>query len=84
MGANFYQEVSVELAKRMDMPYMVIKADKAPYWEKKEYHEEVVNVLKENNKNFEYHLVEGTHHLHLTKPEKISGLMSEFIAKHRK
>lgn len=84
MGANFYQSVSVELAKRMDMPYMVIKADKAPYWEKKEYHEEVVNVLKKRNQNFEYHMVEGTHHLHLTDPEKISGLISDFIKKHRK
>lgn len=82
-GANFPQEVSVELAKRINMPYLFIKAKNSPYYEKKAYHEEVVKVLRENPK-FEYHMVESTHHVHLTEPEKVSGIISEFIKKHKK
>lgn len=81
-GANFPQEVSVELARRINMPYLFIKAKNSPYYEKKSYHEEVANVLKENPK-FEYHTVDSTHHLHLTEPEKVAGIISDFILKHK-
>lgn len=80
---SFSQDLSIELAKRINCPYMFIKAKHSPYYEKKEYHEEVVEVLK-HNKNFEYHMVDSTHHLHLTEPEKVAGLISNFICKHKR
>ena len=81
-GASFPHEVSLELAKRINMPYLFIKATNSPYYEKKAYHEEVVEILRQNPK-FEYHMVEATHHLHLTEPEKVSGIISDFITKHK-
>ncbi|KAG5672035.1 hypothetical protein PVAND_002197 [Polypedilum vanderplanki] len=80
--SSFPQEVCVELAKRIDMPYMFIKAKQSPYYEKKQYHEQVVDVLTKNPK-FEYHLVDSTHHLHLSEPEKVSGIISEFLMKYK-
>lgn len=81
-GPTFSQEITMELAKRINMPYLFIKAKNSPYYERKEYHEQVVDVLRENA-NFEYHKVDATHHMHLTEPEKISGLISDFILKHK-
>lgn len=77
------QEVSIEFAKRMEMPYLFIKASKSPYYEKKEYFDEMINVMKNSNKNFEWHFIEGTHHLHLTSPETISEILCNFIKKAR-
>lgn len=77
------QEVSIEFAKRMEMPYLFIKASKSPYYEKQEFFNEMIDVMKGSNKKFEYHMIEGTHHLHLTAPETISEIVSKFINKAR-
>jgi pimeloyl-ACP methyl ester carboxylesterase len=82
-GSNYPQEVLVELAKRITCPHMFIKASKSPYYERKEYHDQVVDILNKNPK-FEYQTIDSTHHLHLTEPEKVSGVISDFINKHRK
>lgn len=79
---SFSQPVSVELAKRLNMPHLFIKAINSPYYERKEYYTEVIDVLKQN-KNFECHYVDSTHHLHLTEPEKVAPIISEFISKHK-
>lgn len=84
MDGSFHQNVSVELAKRIDMPYLLIKATKSPYFERKEYHDEIVNIVKEHNQKFSFHMIDGTHHLHLSEPEKVSEIISEFINKHKK
>ncbi|KAG5672034.1 hypothetical protein PVAND_002196 [Polypedilum vanderplanki] len=83
-GPTFSQEQSIALAKRINMPYLFIKAKNSPYYERKEHHMEVVEVLKNNNPNFVYEIVDATHHVHLTEPEKISGLINDFILKHKK
>jgi pimeloyl-ACP methyl ester carboxylesterase len=82
-GANYSQDVCVELARRIDMPYMFIKAKRNTYYEKKIYHDQVVDVMTQNPK-FEYHTVDSTHHLHLTEPEKAAGIISDFLDKHRR
>jgi pimeloyl-ACP methyl ester carboxylesterase len=81
--SNFQQAVTCELSKRLKMPHIFIKALNAPYWEKREYFNEVLDILKENP-NFENHVVDSTHHLHLTEPEKIAPLITSFIEKHDK
>lgn len=80
-SASYAQPVSVELAKRLNMPHLFIKAIHSPMWEAKQYYEEVLNVLKES-KNFEHRIVDSRHHLHLTEPEKVAPIISEFILKH--
>lgn len=83
LSPNFAQPVSVELAKRLTMPHMFIKAKNSPYYERKEFFDEVIAVLNQN-KDFTCHYVDATHHLHLTEPEKIAPLISDFIEKYSK
>jgi pimeloyl-ACP methyl ester carboxylesterase len=82
IAINVPQEVSKELAKRINFPYLFIKAKNSPYYERKEYHMEVVEILKQNP-HFLYEVVDATHHVHLTDPEKVSGLISDFLLKHK-
>lgn len=82
-GLYVPQEISIELAKRMRMPYLFLKASNSPYYENKKYFDEMLELMQKYNKNFDWKLIEGTHHLHLTHPESISGIISEFIIKHR-
>lgn len=77
------QETSVEFAKRIKMPYCFIKATGSKYFEDKKFLLEVIDVLKENNPIFEWHMVEGTHHLHLTAPERVAGIITNFLNKYR-
>lgn len=74
--------VSLELAKSINMPYLSIKAEKFPYYGGRKSHYDVVKVL-EQNPNFYYHLVDSTHHVHLTEPEKVASIISEFLNKYR-
>lgn len=83
LGMYVPQEVSIELAKRMRMPYLFLKASNSPYYENKKYYDEMVEVMKKHNDKFECHMIEGTHHLHLTHPESVSGIISDFLIKHR-
>lgn len=77
------QEVTLEMVKRMQMPYLFIKATNSPYYEDKAYFRETIQAMRKHNPNFEWHLVEGTHHLHLTHPNSISKIVTNFIDKHR-
>lgn len=75
------QEVSLELAKRIQLPYLFMKALKSPYYEDKKYFDQVIEILKENPQ-FELHFVEATHHLHLTHPELVAPILGEFLKKY--
>lgn len=76
------QETSVEFAKRIKVPYLFIKAKGSKFFEDKKYLDEVIDTLEANNEYFEWHMVDGTHHLHLTTPENISEIISIFLKKH--
>lgn len=76
------QAVNLEMARRIKCPHLFIKALQAPFYERKEYFDETLKVLKQNP-NFEYYEVDGTHHVHLNEPEKISQIVNPFINKWR-
>lgn len=80
---SFPQSIALEFAKRLKIPHLFIKAKHAPYFECSKYFDEVLDVLKKR-KNFESHIVDSTHHLHLTEPEKVAPIISKFIEKHHK
>lgn len=80
---SFSQPVTVEFAKKLNMPHIFFKALNSPYYERKEYYDEVIEILK-GNKNFEAHVIDSTHHVHLTEPEKIAPIISSFIEKHQR
>uniref|UniRef100_A0A1A9X519 AB hydrolase-1 domain-containing protein n=1 Tax=Glossina brevipalpis TaxID=37001 RepID=A0A1A9X519_9MUSC len=78
---SFPQSVHVELAKRIKCPYLFIKATQSPYFGSKKYYDEVLDILKQNPK-FEYHIVEGTHHVHLNEPKKVADIVNSFLSTH--
>ncbi|KAI8115662.1 putative serine hydrolase [Lucilia cuprina] len=78
----FSQDVPVQMAKRINCPHLFIKALQGPYYEKKEYYDQVLSILKHNPK-FEYHEVDGTHHVHLNEPEKVAKIINSFLHKYK-
>lgn len=77
------QELCIEMAKRIRIPYMFIKAAHSPYYENKRYFDEVIQIMQNNNSKFEFYRVNGTHHCHLTEPSLIDKQISEFLLKYR-
>lgn len=77
----FFQELNQELASKINAPYMFLKF-KAPYFEEKKHFDETLEVMKKNPK-FEYYEIDGSHHCHLNEPEKVSGIINQFINKYR-
>lgn len=82
-GSNLSQSMSVAIAKRQNMPYLFIKATNSPYYEDVKYFDEIAETMKKSNPKFDLHRVEGTHHLHLTHPEDVSGIICDFINKYK-
>ncbi|XP_059615310.1 probable serine hydrolase [Phlebotomus argentipes] len=78
------QESCLLLARRIDIPYMFIRAEQSvvKFWEEEKYLLEVIEELKKCNPQFVMHQVKGRHHVHLTNPTAISGILSDFIRKH--
>ncbi|XP_055376274.1 probable serine hydrolase [Condylostylus longicornis] len=78
---GFWPELNLELAKRINVPYLFIKCTGSTYFESKEYFDEALEVMKKNPK-FEFYEAEGSHHVHLNEPEKISAIINPFIEKY--
>ncbi|XP_034482104.1 probable serine hydrolase isoform X2 [Drosophila innubila] len=75
-------EIVLEMAARIKAPHLFIKALQAPYYENKKYYDATLEVLRKNPQ-FEFHEVEGTHHVHLNEPEKVAHIINSFINKCR-
>jgi pimeloyl-ACP methyl ester carboxylesterase len=73
--------VSMELAKNINVPFLTIKASKHIYYGPRKEYEEIVEVLQKNP-NFFHHTIEARHHLHLTDPELVAPLITDFIYKY--
>nr|XP_014094738.1 probable serine hydrolase [Bactrocera oleae] len=72
------QEICVEMAKRIECPYLFIKARQSSYFEDKKYYDEVLAILQ-TKPSFEYFEVDGSHHVHMNHPERIIGPINDFI-----
>ncbi|XP_053675861.1 probable serine hydrolase [Anopheles nili] len=83
-GAGFLwsQEVNKRLAQNLTMPFLFIKATESPFWERKQNYDEVIEILQRNNPHFELQYVEGTHHVHLSNPERVAPFVRDFLTKH--
>ncbi len=73
-------EVSVELAKRLNMPYLFFRSNYLPFGNQN-FFNEIVDIMKANP-NFEMHYVDAGHHMHLTDPEIVAPIMKKFMEKH--
>lgn len=77
------QDLALAIGQRIKAPHLTLKAGQSPYGENKLYVLEVVDALKKSNPNFEWHIVDAPHHLHLTHPTLVNEHVSNFISKHR-
>ncbi|XP_054735513.1 probable serine hydrolase [Anastrepha obliqua] len=74
--------LDLELARRIkNVPYMVIKATKSNYMG--EDSKEIIEILRQNNPHFEYHEIDGTHHVHLNNARECATVINPFINAHR-
>lgn len=75
------QEVSVELSKRVNMPYLFLQSKSTPLYELEAHHNQIVDIMSKNPK-FEHHEIDAPHHMHLTHPEIVAPIINEFLGKH--
>ena len=66
-------------AARIKCAYLNIRAIPGMKLDHPEYYEKVLDQIKLGAKKFEYHKVEGTHHVHLNNPERIAPIINNFI-----
>ncbi|KAK5645544.1 hypothetical protein RI129_006844 [Pyrocoelia pectoralis] len=76
------QKDSIANVPNCTCPLLFYKCMGTSYVEKKEHALEFLDLLTKHNKNFESHSVDGTHHVHLNNPERVSGFISIFINKY--
>lgn len=81
--AMYSQDVWLQMATVIKCPVLAIKALDAPFVDKIEYFKETVTLMKNHNTQFEYVGVNGNHHVHLNNPKAVSGVISDFLQKHR-
>jgi pimeloyl-ACP methyl ester carboxylesterase len=83
---NMPQEQQVEVAARLTMPFLFIKASHS-HWTSSSTvvnDEEVLRVLN-GHPNFQHCVIESnSHHVHLVEPEKVAPVVNDFIKRHRR
>lgn len=70
-------------ARRMMTPTLFMKT-KDPRFGGDEFSTEIRNLIMENNSNFEFHYIDGTHHTHLNNPEIVAPLVNDFLKRYHK
>lgn len=74
------KEQVLHLAGQVRCDVLNIKGKPGMLFDRPEYYQMVLNKMREKT-SVEFHEVEGTHHLHLNTPERISDLISNFLLK---
>ena len=77
---SFYpKEDMLVLARKVTADVLIIKFTEGPYFEDPAEYAEHIEMLKTSSKDVRYIEIEGTHHAHLTHPERIVPIISEFL-----
>ncbi|XP_032675106.1 probable serine hydrolase isoform X2 [Odontomachus brunneus] len=71
-------------ASQIKCAYLNIRAVPGMKFEQPHYYHMVLEKIKLQAKKFEYHEVEGTHHVHLNEPEKIVPIIANFLLQNLK
>lgn len=74
----FDQKLCLELAQRITATYLFIKSDDSQFSESRKNIKETIEVMKQNTK-IQVNYVNGTHHVHMNHPKRISGIISDFL-----
>ncbi|XP_012256694.2 probable serine hydrolase isoform X2 [Athalia rosae] len=72
-------DLALAYAAKIRCAYLNIRAVPGMKFDKPENYHKVLDVIKGGARRFEYHEVEGTHHVHLNNPERIIGIIVDFI-----
>lgn len=75
----FSMEQVVCYAERIKCEVLNIRALPGMVFENTDYYPTVIKAMKTSAKRLVYEEVDGTHHLHLNTPERISDIISEFL-----
>ncbi|XP_008217086.1 probable serine hydrolase isoform X1 [Nasonia vitripennis] len=67
-------------AAQIKCAYLNIRAIPGMVFDQPENYHKVLDVIKTVSKRFEYHEVQGTHHVHLNNPERIAPIINKFIS----
>lgn len=80
---NMYidHEISLEMIRRIQAPYLFIKGDDTTFSEPTKLVFEAVNAFRRHTPDFEMLKINGTHHFHLNQPELIADRVGEFLLK---
>lgn len=77
---GFYPKADqLELARKVTADVLLIKYKDGPIFEPMENFMEHVEALKTSSKNVRFVQVDGSHHAHLTHPERVAPIISEFF-----
>lgn len=77
------QDLLKEFARNITSPYCFLKSSVKPNVENQAHYNEIVEIMRKTNPNFEIYSIDGDHHVHLNEPNKVSGVISTFIDKYR-
>ncbi|KAK4020211.1 hypothetical protein OUZ56_002209 [Daphnia magna] len=69
----------IVLAAKVTADVLIIKFTEGPYFESVEDQVEHIEALRKSSKNVRYVEIEGKHHTHLTHPERIANIISDFF-----
>ncbi|KAL1137778.1 hypothetical protein AAG570_009474 [Ranatra chinensis] len=72
-------DIVLEFAGRITCDYLNIKAKEGLKFDNPEIYYEVLDHIKKSSRSFSFHEVPGTHHIHLNNPEKIAGILADFL-----
>lgn len=68
------------LVRRLKCPMLFLKATDSPFSGNK-FSIAMREIIQEQNDKYEFHFVEGKHHVHLNNPERVAPLIKNFLEK---
>ncbi|CAG9864470.1 unnamed protein product [Phyllotreta striolata] len=75
----FTLDQAMEFASRITCEVLNIKADKTLRLDNPEYYDLILDKIEESAEKLERHLVEGTHHVHLTDAARVAPIIINFL-----
>lgn len=79
MMGMFSEEQVLTYAKLIKCDVLNIRAKPGMSFGDPNVYPKVIDIMRENAKRVVYEEVEGTHHVHLQNPERVSDIVSEFL-----
>ncbi|XP_078045296.1 putative serine hydrolase isoform X2 [Augochlora pura] len=73
-------ELVLAYAARIKCAYLNIRASEGLKYDNPDAYKLTLDQIKVGSKKFEYHEVEGTHHVHLNNPERVAPIITNFLS----